>query len=405
MFDQSQINTANALIDEIKKISTRDLQDDITINKNGDIIPNLDYQRRWIEIIKKVNDIILYYNYYINVSGNENLYDFINYFKKLPVYLNSVYKKIIDPDYKEPPLDINIINNDSLENHFINLNSYLFDFEDLYSISFTYNKPLDNINFKELFNEVMKRNDSPYFDDRIINIYNSSDEDKKNILSRSLINIRNIFYKKNANFHDGYILKQNMDEIIELCKLNEANNLVSEVKEISKTIKTNATIETNIALLTSYEDITNNLKKEIENLNNYIVLSFLAIIIIFCLKSILIIFFGDTFKDLYNLFVFFTLILSCSALLTYFIKEKNHLRKLYDFYLMKVLELKALPDYMNELNPEQRRSLIIQLAPMYFLGDREIKTNNINLIDEKKPITGMIEDLTKVIKELKSLKD
>ncbi|MFW6573434.1 hypothetical protein ACOCJL_03480 [Acinetobacter baumannii] len=99
---------------------------------------------------------------------------------------------------------------------------------------------------------------------------------------------------------------------------------------------------------------------------------------------------------------FFSLIFSISALETYLIRERKRLIKLRDYFLFCDLELSSMPQYMRELNLEQRQNLYIDLSKNYFKGgdhdSKQEKENTDNISD----VLKKVEELTKIVKELKN---
>jgi hypothetical protein len=384
----------NFLINQINEIKDKDFAEYTILLSNNEIFPSAGYRSQWKdEVVDYLTKIIDYYNYFLKVSNNEDYYyyKFLDAFKKIHSSLSNLFNIIVDQNATE-----------DLNNAFSEVfNAFRF-FEKLKTTPFQFSPSLTRDDFILIYNEVKSIRHLFDPENEVLGIYDSCNEEEKNEVCSNLINIRNIARKEKHTLDDGIELKKSLDYIFDRNTINEAKELVSEVKEISETFKSNVTKETNKEILATFSTTTEKLEEEIKKLNNWIIFLFCSIMLILSTKVFLILFMEDKFKDIYNFLLFLTLILSCSALLTYFIKEKNYLRKLYDFYLMKGLELNALPGYMNELTPEQRRTLIVQLAPMYFLGDRDVKnpttsteSNNIQTI------SGLVTELGKMIKELK----
>lgn len=392
MSNQTFVEEVDLLLGKINEIIERDVRDHITHMENGDIFPSMGNRGRWRdETLIRIKPVLEFYNYYKEVSRNQNVYSFLTYFQNLYEKIEKLFSILFDPTSRK---DLNLA--------FEEVNKQIDEFEKLKGIPFYFSPTLKREDFISIHNEIRTIRPNFDVDDVVVTIYDSSNEESKKDIFTNLINIRNIARIETPTLDDGVELQKSFDKIFNRSEIDEAKELVSEVKEISETFKSNVTKETNKEILNTFSTTTDRLETEIKKLNNWIIFLFCSIMLMLSTKVFLILFMEDKFKDIYNFLLFLTLILSCSALLTYFIKEKNHLRKLYDFYLMKGLELNALPGYMNELTPEQRRTLIVQLAPVYFLGDRDTKNPTTSTEgNDIKTIGGLVTELGKMIKELK----
>ncbi|KYQ82943.1 hypothetical protein AWW72_16295 [Acinetobacter sp. NRRL B-65365] len=241
-------------------------------------------------------------------------------------------------------------------------------------------------------------------DNLLVKYFSEYNDLQKFKTSKTLVDIRNILYKEDQTLYDGIKIQEFIDDIFNNIKnIEDTKKLVDEVKEIAHDVKVNITKNNNEKLVESFATEAKNINTILIELNRYIIISFITIILILLLKSILIIYYQDSFKDIYNMIVFLSVILSISGLLTYLIKERKYNQKLHDFYNKRYLELNALPEYMQELTPEQRKELIIQLAPIYFIGNYSTQP-----IDKKEIETGTLDkkldEITKIINNIKELK-
>ncbi|MFV7500481.1 hypothetical protein [Acinetobacter pittii] len=202
--------------------------------------------------------------------------------------------------------------------------------------------------------------------------------------------------KKIRDLYDKFI-------IFEQKRLNdEVARQLEEAKEIAQDVKLNITKNSNSIVIYHYSEEAEKLKSKIERLNKIIILIFLGIVLIFSLKSILLIFFNDSFNNIFTFITFLSIVFTLSALLTYLIKDYNQTKNLYDFYNIRYLELNALPTYMNELSVEQRKDLLIKLAPIYFIGAHNQNSPDNNDVDFSS-IDKKLEEITKIVTKLKDL--
>ncbi|QUY35608.1 hypothetical protein [Acinetobacter junii] len=224
-----------------------------------------------------------------------------------------------------------------------------------------------------------------------INIY------KKLILLRNLI-VKNVFDHINKDLL--------IDSINYLISLNEniieGKKLVENLEETAQNININISEKSNEKILQAFKSEATDLKKNIDNLNYLVFSIFFIIIITLIIKGILAIFFDYAFRDLYNIFIFITIVLSMSGLLTYVIKERTRNVKLYDFYQRRYLELNALPEFISELTPEDRRNLIKELTHTYFNGN-QCTTQEISNESKITEISKYTEDLKKMIENIQSI--
>ncbi|MGU3289110.1 hypothetical protein ACLBWM_05750 [Acinetobacter radioresistens] len=289
--------------------------------------------------------------------------------------------------------------------HNNSLNNLSYEFNDSISaqdIDYLYNK----------LNNELKNFDANYVIHNYITDEVIKDRDTRNDILSKLVEINNLLLKP-KDYATGRHIERIISQIENMIlnnrqieeNIKEVKEIAQQVSEIEKQFKKNSSIEVNYKLLNGYSIETKNLLNKIESIHKIIILIFIGIISILTFKFILIIFLNDFFKDWFNFFSFITLILTLSALLTYFIKERSRLIKLYDYYNLSKLELSALPDYMNELDRQQRNDLYISLAPNYFRGinyQKENITNNIK--EENENSIKLLNDIFKLLKEIKSIK-
>ncbi|MFD2013739.1 hypothetical protein ACFSHO_10660 [Acinetobacter vivianii] len=167
-------------------------------------------------------------------------------------------------------------------------------------------------------------------------------------------------------------------------------------------IKENKAIENTYELQNGYQDEVANSAKEIKKLNRIIIILFFGIAAIITTKILLIIYMQELFKDIYNFLTYLSLLVTLSALITYFIKERNRLIKLHDYFNLTVLELKTLPQYMRELDSAQRKNLIINLSSSFFRGSNKfLPTNEQEQSISNTDISNIVSNTIKFLNEQK----
>ncbi|OOW07693.1 hypothetical protein, partial [Acinetobacter sp. MF4640] len=235
----------------------------------------------------------------------------------------------------------------------------------------------------------------------IFNYLNYSETNNIDEIFHYLLSIYNIL--KNNNQSRAL---QQINELYENLKIfdqkrlkNDIDIQLKEAKEIAHDVKVSITHNNNSKITQHYHNEAGILKLRIKELNNQIISLFILIVFIFLLKLIFRI---DSFENIYTFITFLSIILTITGLITYLIKDYTQCKKLYDFYNIRHLELNALPEYMYELTPEQRKDLIIQLAPIYFIGVNDQKHQNTNNIDFS-IIDQKLEEITKIVTKLQSL--
>lgn len=226
---------------------------------------------------------------------------------------------------------------------------------------------------------------------------------KKQIVTNAILQI----YNEKCSHKYGYQsndISQQYDIIQEEL---DSHNLQKQIAEIKDThnlltqIKENETKEITINLNNGYDKEAKILGRQIDFLNKIIINLFIFIFIIISFKIILILILDVDKKSIYIYITFVTLIISLSALITYFIKDRNRLITLQTHYKMNVLELSTMPEYMNELDSEQRKQMYIDLSSNYFKGSNRYSESDSNNASELEGITKSISDLTNLVSEIK----
>ena len=333
-------------------------------------------------------------NIFLIISNNtysNNIFTFLGVIKGL---LDKLPQQIQSADtYRQIKYEISTIQNE--------INKFDLIYNKTLPIPDNYNQELISYLIKDI-----KRYLIDFDKDDILRIgFNDQDELNKFKTAKLLVDIRNILYRENQLLEDGIQVQKMISEIFsKISNIEDTRKLVDEVKEIAHDVKINISKNNNEKLVESFATEAKNISISLIKLNRYIILSFITIILILLSKSILIIYYQDSFKDIYNMIVFLSVILSISGLLTYLIKERKYYQKLHDFYNMRYLELNALPEYMQELTPEQRKNLIIQLAPTYFIGNNSTQPLMGGEIDSS-GVEKKLDEITNIIKNIKELKN
>lgn len=353
-----------------------------------------------IDIINKIKDLqniilSLSYNFNSFCTLTENFHD-----DKLKENLNLIFEnlKTLKRYLELNESDKKILDSISV----IEMNIKTLEYS--YRIDIPALKNFDNKEYYEiLLNNINSNLDK---NDKILLSYDEfhslPNKTKINIYKK-LILLRNLVLKNNFDPINKDLL---IDSINNLINQNEniitSINLVKNLEETAHNININISEKNNHKILQAFESEAKDLKENIDNLN-YLVFSIFAIIIItLILKGILSIFLDYAFRDLYNIFIFLTIVLSMSGLLTYVIKERARNVKLYDFYKRRYLELNALPEFISELTPEDRRYLIKELTHTYFNGDQGT-TQGINNESKITEINKHTEELKKMIENIQGI--
>lgn len=226
---------------------------------------------------------------------------------------------------------------------------------------------------------------------------------KKQIIIKNIIDLRNILNSKSGG-ENNYRIDGALSQIrsnIELIQLEENIEEIKDTSEILKQVKQNMTQENNKNLITGYSLEASNLTVKIDDLNKLIVILFTTIIVAIALKTIFIFLCMDSFKNIYSFLTFISLILACSALITYLVKDRNRIIKLHDHYKMNVLELSTMPEYMQELDKKQRQQLTIDLSNNYFRGANHSQETSNDKTSELEGLKATISDIAKMVSDIK----
>ncbi|ENX22484.1 hypothetical protein F892_01726 [Acinetobacter vivianii] len=287
--------------------------------------------------------------------------------------------------------------------------SHYFDFhihEQLENINYEVRGNLSNHEFEYLWDEI-STNRINLEDHLNKKIYINANQSERENLSKTILNLRNSLYNNSSN---GINLRNaNYDTYLKIFEsYTELNKLKAQVKEINDShemltkIKENKAIENTYELQNGYQDEVANSAKEIKKLNRIIIILFFGIAAIITTKILLIIYMQELFKDIYNFLTYLSLLVTLSALITYFIKERNRLIKLHDYFNLTVLELKTLPQYMRELDSAQRKNLIINLSSSFFRGSNKfLPTNEQEQSISNTDISNIVSNTIKFLNEQK----
>lgn len=238
-----------------------------------------------------------------------------------------------------------------------------------------------------------------------LDIYKNSKPNQKSDITNNLIEIRNLLRDYFGGEYNSRIENKlgEITSIVELINLNDNIQEIKDSSEILKQIKQNASTENTMNLNNGYAEEATILKTRIDKLEKYIVALFMTIIVTIAFKIIFLLFDLDGFKNIYNFLTFISLILSCSALIAYFVKDRNRLIKIHDHYKMNVLEISTMPEYMRELDKVQRQQLIIDLSHNYFRGtpnEKEVKNEKTS---ELESIKSTVSDIAKMVSDMKEV--
>jgi hypothetical protein len=236
-----------------------------------------------------------------------------------------------------------------------------------------------------------------------LDTYKNAKPNQKNEISKILIEIRNLLISQSNDEYRFRIESKigEIDTIVELINLKDNIKEIKDSSEILKQIKENVSIENNKNLNNGYAEEAKTLKTRIDKLELYIVVLFTTIIVAIAFKIIFLLFNLDNFSNIYNFLTFISLILSCSALIAYFVKDRNRLIKLHDHYKMNVLEISTMPEYMRELDKEQRQQLIIDLSNNYFRGANHSQECSNEKTSELEGLKSTISDIAKMVSDIK----
>lgn len=249
--------------------------------------------------------------------------------------------------------------------------------------------------------------------------YQKAKELEKSAISEKIIILRNETLKNKTAQEEAYVknLVFDLNLLVSSVGLDDQVTKINNASDILDQITANETAKNISKIENGYQKEANKLYWPILLLNIVIIFIFLIIITIISLKFYayfyqvintnhksegILQFLIQIGKRPEDFIFFFSLIFSISALETYLIRERKRLIKLRDYFLFCDLELSSMPQYMRELNLEQRQNLYIDLSKSYFKGgDHESKQENENT-DSISDVLKKVEELTKIVKEFKN---
>lgn len=376
-------------IDEIIEKINIILNAELTINiddSSGEMFPTMGQRGEWNYNIKRIaNELIREFYKYSHFCKLEDLPDILKYFTKLNDKLNDAFialNNATNENYQTI--------NDRLEE----VKLFIENSIDINKLSFEYNNAITQDQIKSLYDKIKNRvanfdNESNIFD----YLQYGNDPDKRKFILSKLVDLYNSSYQA-STAESGRRIEKIIQQITEAVNIENSAN---EVKEIAQQFKENVSRLIEVKLLENYNDEAEKLEKVIKNLNFWIIFCIVIVVLVMSLKIIFIVALKDFFQDVWNFTSFIFLIFSFSALITYLIKDRNRLLKLYNHYNLNRLELAALPVYMGELDTQQRKDLYISLAPNYFKGIYPDKDGSSE--GEKRDI----ETLTKTLDSISKL--
>lgn len=359
----------------------------------GDIFPTSGQIGEWDHNIKrKTNEFIAEFQKKSNLIASNELDLILNYLLKLEDLSNNARQLLL----------ISTAENYELTNAAIDkVNQHLDNPLDLDSLELTYNDKVNLKDIKYIYDEVKNHINFDEQGEIFVFIQSTTDQEKLKFISMRLLDLYELCRLPTTKAQSSRI-KQITKQIEDSANIS---NSVTQVQEIAQQFKENVSKLTSDSLLRLYNTEAIKLDKQISRLNNWIIFCIIVIILIMCLKLIFIIVLSDFFKDIWNFSSFVLLVFSFSALITYLIKDRNRLIKLHNHYNLNSLELAALPSYMGELDPAQRKDLYINLAPNYFRGIYpENSKNDEPQKEDLESITKDINNIQKILQETKNLK-
>lgn len=278
---------------------------------------------------------------------------------------------------------------------------------------------LNNEELNEIFNEIKLRYPTISISTELIDKYNTANENEKKSISSKLILLHNEVVKPKNEYSSEFIdnIANNLNLTISSIGLSDQLQKINNSSEILNQVNSEVSAKSIKAIESGYNNEAQKLRWPICILNIVIILIFLIIIFVISLKFYayfihivetthkpqgLVKFFLEIGKSPSDFIFFFSLIFSISALETYLIKERNRLIKLRDYFLFCDLELTSMPQYMRELDLDQRQNLYIDLSKNYFKGGIHEDNQKNNETDNVSDVLKKIEELSKIVKELKN---
>lgn len=232
--------------------------------------------------------------------------------------------------------------------------------------------------------------------------YNLNFYQQKNIY-KELANLRNRLVNNDYSLSELESITEPLNNVLtQLTTFDELKQLSEDVKATVKNFNITNTTSNNLNILEIYEVEAKKYDTKISNLELTIYCLFGLLILILSIKFILHLCGVLKVLDLNGFIIFASLIFAITGFLTFLVKERNRFLNIQNFYTRRHLELKALPNYMSELNLDQRRELTIDLANTYFSG----KTEEVEKETYQKNVTelnNLIEEFKKLITNIKEI--
>lgn len=270
-----------------------------------------------------------------------------------------------------------------------------------------------------IFNEIKLKYPTIAITTELLDKYKNSNDNERKNLSTKIIRLRNAINKPKTNQSSEFIedLIANLNLTLSSIGLNEKLKKIDNTYQILDQVNSDISIQSIKPIESGYNKEAEKLRWPICILNIVIILIFLIIIFVVSLKFYayfihvvetthkpqgLVKFFLEIGKSPSDFIFFFSIIFSISALETYLIKERNRLIKLRDYFLFCDLELTSMPQYMRELDLVQRQNLYIDLSKNYFKGGVHENNQENNETDKISDVLKKIEDLSKIVKDLKN---
>lgn len=270
-----------------------------------------------------------------------------------------------------------------------------------YFYEYKIDKILTEIEFQNILADISKKR--PDITNTLSEVqYEKLNNSSKRILSRNTINIYNKLNTIETN-DDIDDIRSSIDYIETVTEWSTLENKFNELKLTANQMAENFTIKNIDPINNGYEHECVKLTKKIESLNKNIIKLFYILMAIFTSKFFILLCFPSKFNNIYTYLTFISLILSISALIAYFVKDRNRLIKSHDQYKLNVLELSTLPDYMGELDRDQRKKLYIDLSHNFFRGSVPNQENNKNSNNELEGLSKSLAELSKIVSNLKGV--
>lgn len=217
-----------------------------------------------------------------------------------------------------------------------------------------------------------------------VSIYDTLDINLRAILSRNLIELRNIMSfspDKEKELHHNVKILSLVYEYISLKDPTTQDNLRKEIDDYRKSVLSDLDLQRKKftedmekaksgKIITAFKDRSKKAKDYIQILYFAITFLFLTIISSFIFRMAM-----NTEFSTGSFLYFLSFIIAVSGLLTFVIKEKNRLVDQSDHFEKCHTELEALTTYVVDLDPKRVEDLKIDLAYKYFTGGNNGNTS------------------------------